>query len=198
MEYKNIIITGFDPFNGGTMNPSWEAVNKLPEIIGQYQLTKMKLPTIYDQAAQQVINKAEMIHPDAIICVGQAAGRRAITPEVIGINLKEASIPDNAGQMFTNTPIDEDGPAAYFSTLPVRDIVEAIRHHEIPCSLSYSAGAFVCNNVLYTLLHHFHHSEIFIGFIHVPLLPEQAKPEDFSMPLDQMVKALEIAIKTLP
>ena len=117
-----------------------------------------------------------------------------MTPETIGINLREASIPDNAGQKIVNEPVIPGGPAAYFATMPVRDMTAAIRKAGLPAVLSYSAGTFVCNDVLYTLLHHYHGTETRVGFIHVPFLPEQAREEQNSMPLEQMIQALELAI----
>lgn len=197
MKDKTLLITGFDPFGGETVNPSWEAVRLLPERIGAYRLVKQQLPTVYGRAAEVAIAKAEEISPDAIVCIGQAGKRAAVTPEVIGINLREGSIPDNAGVLLTDTPIDPQGPAAYFATLPVRDMVEAIRAASLPASLSYSAGAFVCNDLLYSLLHRFRGTSLPIGFIHVPFLPEQAGEGVPSMTLADIVTALTAAISVL-
>ena len=197
MKEKTLLITGFDPFGGETVNPSWEAVRLLPERIGAYRLVKQQLPTVYGRAAEVAIAKAEEISPDAIICIGQAGKRAAVTPEVIGINLREGSIPDNAGVLLTDTPIDLQGPAAYFATLPVRDMVGAIRAASLPASLSYSAGAFVCNDLLYSLLHRFRGTSLPIGFIHVPFLPEQAGEGVPSMTLADIVAALTAAISVL-
>ena len=194
MSTKKLLITGFDPFDGEAVNPSYEAVKRLPEQIGDYQLTKLEIPTVYGAAAARVLAQAEALSPDVILCIGQAGGRDAITPEVIGINLREGAIPDNAGVQYAGKPIDEAAPAAYFSTLPVRSMVEAMRKIGIPARLSYTAGAFVCNDTLYTLLHHYHATETRVGFIHVPFLPEQAKDEKPSLPLDDIVKGLEAAI----
>lgn len=194
---KKLLITGFDPFGGETINPSWEAVKELPESIGDYRLTKMEIPTVFGTAAQKVIAAAEELQPDVILCVGQAGGRRAVTPEVVAINLQEAGIKDNAGNQPVNTPVVTQGPAAYFSTAPVREMVKAIASEGIPASLSYSAGAFVCNDVLYRLLHHFNGSATRAGFIHVPFLPQQAKDNQPSMLQEQIVKALTLAISAL-
>ena len=156
---KKLLITGFDPFGGDTVNPSWEAVRLLPDIVGMYEITKMEIPTVFGTGAQCVLNKASEINPDVIICVGQAGGRPAVTPEVIGINLREARIADNAGNQPVNVPINADGPAAYFATIPAREIVKSINDAGIPSSLSYSAGAFVCNDVMYTILDHYELSD---------------------------------------
>lgn len=196
MNEKKLLITGFDPFGGETVNPSYEAVKLLPDKIGNFTLTKIEVPTVYGEAARLTLEKAEQLRPDAIVCVGQAGGRSAITPEVVGINLREASIPDNAGVLLSGIPIDENGPTAYFATLPVRKIVAALKSASLPCSLSYSAGAFVCNDLLYSLLHNYRH-DIPIGFIHVPYLPSQAKEATPSMPLDDIVRGLTLAIEAI-
>ena len=197
MDAKTLLITGFDPFGGETVNPSWEAVCRLPEQIGAFRLIKQQLPTVYGRAPALAIAKTEEIRPDAIVCVGQAGRRAAVTPEVIGINLREGRIADNDGVLLTNTPIDSDGPAAYFSTLPVRRMVDAIRAADLPAALSYSAGAFVCNDLLYSLLHRFRDTDMPIGFIHVPFLPEQAGEGVPSMTLEDIVKSLCAAISVL-
>ena len=196
---KRLLISGFDPFGGEQINPSWEAVKRLPDRIGDYSLTRIELPTVYGLAAERMLNAAKEILPDAILCIGQAGGRKAITPEVIGINLREASIADNAGVLYTGQPILSEGGNAYFSTLPVRKIVEAIRSQGIPAVLSYSAGAFVCNDLLYTLLHAYRNIDIPVGFIHVPFLPEQCKDATVpSLSLETIVTALTAAIEALP
>jgi len=194
---KKLLITGFDPFGGEHVNPSWEAVKRLPEEIGRYRLEKMQIPTVFERAAQAVLARAEIVGADAIICVGQAGGRSAVTPEVIGINLREARICDNAGQKPENTPVIEDGPAAYFTTLPVREMVSAIEKAGLPAALSYSAGTFVCNDVLYTLLHRYQGTDVRVGFIHVPFLPEQAPENVPSLAEAQIIAALEAAIEVL-
>lgn len=197
MTDKKLLITGFDPFGGETVNPSFEAVRLLPDKIGSFMLTKMEIPTVYEKAAQCVLEKASALSPDAIICVGQAGGRSAVTPEVIGINLREAGIPDNAGVMHTGDMIEPQAPAAYFSTLPVREMMRAVKNAGYPCQLSYSAGAFVCNDTLFSLLHHYQNTNIPVGFIHVPFLPEQAKEGVPNLPLESIAEALKTAIIAL-
>ena len=129
---KKLLITGFDPFGGELINPSWEAVKLLPEKIGGFDISKMQIPTVFGKAADTVLSGAEKLCPDVIICVGQAGGRTAITPEVVAINLREARIADNEGNAPQNVPVIADAPAAYFSTLPVREMVNAINAAEIP------------------------------------------------------------------
>lgn len=194
---KNLLITGFDPFGGETVNPSWEAVKLLADEIGPYRLTKLQLPTVFGKAADVLLDAAASLHPDVILCLGQAGGRKGITPEVIGINLREARIPDNEGNQPQNQPVAQGGPAAYFATLPVREMVAAMDEAAIPCSLSYSAGAFVCNDVLYSALHHFHNTPTRVGFVHVPFLPQQAGEGVPSMTLEDIVRGLTLAIGAL-
>ena len=193
---KRLLITGFDPFGGETVNPSWEAVRLLPEAVGAYRLTKLQIPTVFGQASEKVLAAAKELHPDVILCIGQAGGRSAVTPEVVAINLREARIPDNAGNQPVNVPVVKDAPAAYFSTVPVRAMVKAIQDAGLPGALSYSAGAFVCNDVLYSLLHRFDGTQTQVGFVHVPFLPEQAKDNVPSLSLPQIVQALTAAIES--
>ena len=194
---KKLLITGFDPFGGQTINPSWEAVSSLPDIIGDYNIIKLQIPTEFDHASSWVLKHASMIHPDVILCIGQAGGRDAVTPETIGINLREASIPDNSGYQPMNVPVVEYAREAYFATVPIRDMVNEIRSYGIPARLSYSAGTFVCNDVLYRVLHEFHNTDTRVGFIHVPYLPEQAKSTEPSLPLEKIVEALTACIQVL-
>lgn len=194
---KKLLITGFEPFGGQTINPSWQSVLALEDKIGDYSITKLEIPTAFKFGAEKVLEKAEEIHPDVIICVGQAGGRNAITPEVVAINLMDANIPDNLGYKPINERILPTGENAYFSNLPIREIVNAINGEGIPAKLSYSAGAFVCNEVLYSLLHKFKNTNVRVGFIHVPFLPEQTDGAYPSLEKDKIVKALIVAIKTL-
>ena len=194
---KKILITGFEPFGGETINPSWEAVQRLPDEIGSYRLTKLQIPVEYEKAADLVTERASFCKADVILCVGQAGGRSGVTPEAIGINLRDATAPDNAGLLQQNIPVIPGGPAAYFATAPVRDMVKAIQAENISASLSLSAGAYVCNDVLYTLLHRHHGTNTKVGFIHVPYLPEQAKEGVPSLSLEKIVSALTAAISAM-
>ena len=152
---KKLLITGFAPFGGEEINPSWEAVRALPDKIGEYELTKLCLPVVFGEAAKIAIAEAEKIRADVVLSIGQAGGREAVTPELLGINLKNATIPDNEGNQPKDEPIISGGAAAYFSSLPARKMSEAISAAGIPSRLSYSAGAYVCNELLYSLLRHF-------------------------------------------
>ena len=192
---KKLLITGFEPFGGETVNPSWEAVLRLPNQIGGYELTKQLIPVVFGEATRQVIERAEKLCPDVILCIGQAGGRDAVTPELVGINLRYASAPDNGGNQPKDEPILTGGDAAYFSTLPVRAMSDAIKNSGIPSRLSYSAGAYVCNDVIYSLLAHFNGSDVKLGFIHIPYSKEQGKEP--SMSLDKISLAIVTAIETI-
>ena len=199
---KKLLITGFDPFGGESINPSWEAVKLLPDIIGDYEVHKMEIPTVFYKAFEIISKKAEEIKPDVIIAVGQAGGRKGITPERVGINLMDASIPDNEGNKINDKAIIEGGENAYFTTLDVKKMVEAIKEADLPASVSLSAGAFVCNNVLYLLLDKYKGTNIKAGFIHVPFIPSQLENKKNkeilpSMELIDIAKGLEAAIEVL-
>ena len=193
---KKLLITGFEPFGGEKINPSWEAVKLLPETIGEFELTKAEIPVVFEKAAETVLAKAAEINPDAIICVGQAGGRTGVTPEMVAINLRFASIPDNEGNQPKDEPCVEGGENAYFATLPVRKMVAAVSEKEIPCSVSYSAGTYVCNDLIYHVLHKYEGKDVKACFIHVPFIPQQTTDKP-SMELETIAKALEIAIESI-
>ena len=192
---KKLLITGFEPFGGECINPSWEAVSKLPDIIDEYKLNKLLIPVVFGKAAKRVLDVAKDIMPDVIISVGQAGGRNAITPELVAINLRHASIPDNESNKPIDETIAENAPKAYFSTLPVRKMADSVKAAGIPANVSYSAGAYVCNDVLFTLLHHFSDTKTRVGFIHIPYCTEQNK--DPSMSLEDIIKGLTVAIENI-
>ncbi|MCI8787946.1 MAG: pyroglutamyl-peptidase I [Lachnospiraceae bacterium] len=194
---KKLLITGFEPFGKDEVNPSWEAVSRLEDIIGDYELTKLRVPVIFGTAAEQVLSAAETLAPDMILCIGQAGRRKAVTPERVAINLRDASMKDNAGNQPMDEPVAPEGPAAYFASVPVRKMVNAVKGNNIPCEFSYSAGTYVCNDLFYTLRHHYNGTETGVGFIHVPYLPEQAPEGAFSMPLETIVRALSIAVEVM-
>ena len=193
---KKLLITGFEPFGGEAINPSWEAVLCLPSAIKGYALTKLCLPVTFGGAAETVLQAAEALCPDVILCIGQAGGRNAITPELVGINLRHGEIPDNNGVQPKDQPILPDGECAIFSTLPVRKMAQAVQKAGIPAKVSYSAGAYVCNDLLYTLLAHFHGTKTLVGFIHVPYSSAQGKepcmtPEQISIGLIAAIDCLD-------
>lgn len=191
---KKLLITGFDPFDGQTINPAWQAVENLPDQIGEYVLCKLEIPTVFGRAAETVLQATAQCQPDVILCIGQAAIRSAVTPERIAVNIRDARIPDNAGYQPRGEFAVPDGPAAYFATVPVSAMAQAICDAGIEGAVSNSAGTFVCNDTLYTLLHHYAGTSTRVGFIHVPNLPEQGAP---SLPLEDIVTALTAAITVL-
>lgn len=192
---KTLLITGFEPFGGEQINPSWEAVSRLPNQINGYALTKLLISVVFGVAAENVLRAAEELHPDVILCIGQAGGRGAITPELVAINLRYAKIPDNEGFEPKDEPIIAGGACAYFSTLPVRQMAEAVNNAGVASQVSYSAGAYVCNDLLYTLLAHFEGSQTRVGFIHIPYCKEQSKEP--AMEISEMVKGLTVAIENI-
>ena len=189
---KKLLITGFAPFGGGDINPSWQAVQALPDRVGDFELCKMEIPTVFAEAASLVITRAEQMGAEMVLSVGMAAGRDAVTPERIAVNIRDARIPDNAGNQPRGEFVSADGPAAYFATVPVEKMAQAIRDKNIRATVSNSAGAYVCNDVMYSLLHRFAGTDVKAGFIHVPQLPRQGSP---SMELEKITEALAAAIE---
>ena len=194
---KHLLITGFDPFGGEAINPAWEAVSRLPDTIGDYRLTKLQIPTIFEAAAQTVLAAASLDVPDVILCIGQAGGRDAVTPERVAINCADAKLPDNAGNQPAERPVIPGGPDGIFSTVPVRAMADAICAAGLPGKVSNTAGTFVCNDTLFRLLHHYARTRTRVGFIHVPYLPEQAKEDTPCMSLADIIAALSAAIGVL-
>ena len=191
---KKLLITGFDPFGGDPINISWEAVRRLPNTVGDYALCKLLIPTVFGAAAEVVLEYASQYSPDVILCVGQAGGRSDVTPERIGINIRSARIPDNDGNQPTEQPVIPGGPDGLFATVPVKAMADAITAAGLPGSVSNAAGTFVCNDTLYSLLHHYRDTDVRVGFIHVPYAPEQGTP---NLPLPDIVKALTAVITAL-
>lgn len=190
-----ILMTAFDPFGGEHENPAAETLRLLPDTIADAQLLRLELPTVFSASGVLLEQALEEHRPDAVLCVGQAGGRAAVTPERVAINLMDASIPDNAGVLMRDTPIRPDGPDAYFSTLPLRAIESRLRSEDIPVLLSCTAGSFVCNCVMYTALDWAarRHPRMRAGFLHVPYSCAQAAqrhPNAPSMELSRMARAL--------
>lgn len=196
-----ILITAFEPFGGEKINPALEAMKLLPDNIDKSQILKLELPTIFNKSVEMVWQYIDEHKPDAVISLGQAGGRACISIEQVAINVDDASIADNDGNMPIDQTIFEDGENAYFSSLPIKSIVEAIKGVGIPARISNTAGTYVCNHVMYGVLYKSHKENLNIkaGFIHVPFMPEQVvdKPERPSMSLENIVKAIEVACKTL-
>ena len=190
-----VLLTGFEPFGTATSNPSGEIVK---QIIGDNIVTAI-LPVAYTQSADRLLALIAEHNPDVVICLGQAEGRTAITPEKVAINLDDARLADNEGVLRSDVKILDKGPDAYFSTLPLKEMVEAIKAQGIPSSVSFSAGAFLCNHVFYVAQNKFAGTNVRSGFVHVPLIDSQAPefPGLPTMPLDQMVTAVKAILNTV-
>ena len=193
---SRVLLTGFQPFHRASSNPSEAIVNeivsrKIPEVFGEV------LPVVFGESAKKLLTRIEEVKPDVVIALGQAEGRNQITPERIAINLDDARIADNAGNTPSDTPVIANGANAFFSTLPVKEIVSSIQSAGIPSTVSLSAGTFVCNHIFYHLQNYTASKKIKSGFIHVPLMDSQAPefPGLPTMPLEKMVEAILIAIE---
>ena len=192
-----IIVTGFDPFGGEKINPSIECVKALPEVEG-VELIRLELPTVFKESAIRLNEVINDVKPDAVLSVGQAGGRPGITMERIAINVDDARIPDNISQQPIDEEIQVEGEAAYFSTLPIKRIVKAIREAGISAEVSNSAGTFVCNHIMYQALFAATKADkpFKAGFMHIPFIPEQTTDKP-SLPLEESTRALQIAIETI-
>ena len=190
-----VLLTGFEPFGNASLNPSGEIVK---QISGDNIVTAI-LPVAYAQSAERLLALIAEHTPDVVICLGQAEGRTAITPEKVAINLDDARLADNDGVLRNDVKIISDGPDAYFSTLPLKELVDAMNAKGIPASISLSAGAFLCNHVFYVAQNKFVGTHVRSGFVHVPLMDSQAPefPGMPTMPLDQMVTAVRAMLEVL-
>ena len=197
---KKLLLTAFTPFDGERINPALEAVKLVKDKIGNLLIVKLEVPTVFGKSIDTVREAIEREKPDFVLSIGQAGGRAEITPERVAINLNDARIPDNEGNQPIDEPVFPDGENAYFSTLPVKAMVEAIRREGLPSSLSNSAGTYVCNHLMYGVLNYLDkRPSIKAGFIHVPYIPEQTKNKK-EMPvleLSEIVRGLEAAITAI-
>jgi len=193
-----VLITGFEPFDGEKINPAWEAVKLLPTQIGNAEIIKLEIPTVFKKSSDKLIENIKSLSPDVVICVGQAGGRYEFCLERVAINIDDGRIPDNSGYQPQEEPIDPNGPTAYFSTLPIKNIVKNLKKSMIPSVVSNTAGTYVCNHIMYSLLHYISQNNLKIkgGFIHVPYVPEQVldKKNAPYMELNTIARALEITI----
>ena len=196
---RTVLLTGFEPFDQDTLNPSWEAVRLLDETLinDDVRIIARQLPCVFSQAPAHLHALIERFTPQMVIAVGLGPGRSDIALERVAINLIDARIPDNQGEQPIDIPVAAEGPTAYFSTLPIKAMVAALRAAGIPATVSHTAGTFVCNQVFYSLQHSLAGSTVRSGFMHVPLLTEQvalAASAQSSMSLDTLVKALRVAV----
>ena len=193
-----ILVTGFDPFDGEKVNPALEAVKSLPSVIHGAEIRWVEIPTVFYKSAEVLEAEIVRYQPDVVLCIGQAGGRAGLTPERVAINQDDARIPDNQGNQPIDTPIRLDGEAAYFSTLPIKAMVQAIKEVGLPATVSNTAGTFVCNHLMYQALYladkKFSHMRA--GFMHIPYMTEQVvnKPNTASMCLRDIVRGIEDAI----
>lgn len=196
-----ILVTGFDPFGGESINPAYEVVKRLKDNIAGAEVIKLQIPTAFNKSTEMIIKKVEEINPDCVLSIGQAGGRYDITIERIAINIDDARIPDNLNQQPIDKKIDENGETAYFATIPVKEIVSSISSKNIPASISNSAGTYVCNHVMYSILNYARKNNLNIqsGFIHIPFLFEQVmdKKNTPAMDLNSMVTGIETAIEVI-
>ena len=196
-----VLITGFDPFGGEAINPAWEAVNALPREIDGIEIIKVQIPTVFKKSAQKLFETIDTVKPDAVICVGQAGGRFDFNVERIAINVDDARIPDNEGKQPIDEKIFEDGENAYFAPLPIKAMVEEARKAGVPASVSNTAGTFVCNHIMYSLLYYLSRNNLNIrgGFIHVPYIAQQVigKKNMPFMEVTTITKGLEASIRAL-
>ena len=195
-----VLITGFDKFGGESINPSNLCVNSLPDVIDNIEIKKITLPTVFKDSSHVLEENIDSFSPNIIICVGQAGGRSKITPERIAINIDDARIPDNIGNSPIDKTIRKDGENAYFSTLPIKAIVDGLNKNNIPSAISNTAGTFVCNHIMYESLYlaSTKYPHIKAGFIHIPFIEEQVldKPNMPFMKKEDIIIALELIIKT--
>lgn len=196
---KKVLITGFDPFGGESINPAYEAVKLLPNEIAGAKIIKKEIPTVFEKGPQAVKQAMEENHPDYVLCIGQAGGRSQVTPEWVGINFRNARIADNEGNQPNQTPVVKEGPDAYFTMLPVFAMVEKMKEKGFPAGVSYSAGTYVCNDVMYSVLHYCHteFKDTKAGFMHVPFATQQTINQPAGTPgmnLNDIAKAIEWAI----
>jgi len=194
-----VLITGFSPFGGEEINPSFEAVRKLEDVIASAEIVKLEIPTVFNKSIIELENAIIKEKPDIVICVGQAGGRFELTIERVAINVDDARIPDNEQNQPIDKAVFDAGENAYFSNLPIKAMVEEIRKGGIPASISNSAGTFVCNHIMYGLLHLIHtkYPAVRGAFIHVPFIPTQVmnKPNTPYMEIEKITQGLTLAIK---
>jgi pyroglutamyl-peptidase len=199
----HILLTGFEPFGKSSLNPSQILVEDAPAAFpNDVTISKAILPVEKTAGPQTLLSALQQHQPDAVICFGLAVGRPVISLERVAVNLMDYRMPDNAGETVLDHPIAPDGPAAYFSRLPLTKMHQALQDHHIPVEYSLSAGAYLCNQIFYTLMHYLdtHHRPIPAGFIHLPACPEQAAHFDKPLPtmsLDLMKSALPVLINTI-
>lgn len=197
-----LLLTAFDPFGGDKVNPALEAVKLVADRIGGIDVVKQEVPTVFHKSINTVVAAMEREKPDVVLCIGQAGGRFEVTPERVAINVDDGRIRDNEGNQPVDVPVYADGASAYFTTLPIKAMVQAIRDKGLPASVSNTAGTYVCNHLMYGVLYHIEKSFPGMrgGFIHVPFIPEQVVSRPVPAPymaLVDITRAIEAAIEAI-
>lgn len=197
---SKILITGFEPFGGESINPSWEAAKKMNgAVINGHEVVSVLLPCTFGESISRLKEAIEEVSPEIVLCVGQAGGRSAISVERVAINVNDGRIPDNSGNQPIDEAINPEGPVAYWSTLPIKAIVKAIKEAGVPAEVSQTAGTYVCNHIFYGLMEILgKKTAIRGGFIHIPFIPEQAARYQGqpSLHLEDIIKGLTVALET--
>ncbi|WP_233078402.1 pyroglutamyl-peptidase I [Rheinheimera soli] len=195
---QTILLTGFEPFGGEQSNPSWQAAQQLDgyQLDDEVQIVSRQLSCVFEKSQHELETAIEEFNPVLVLALGQAGGRTELCFEKVAINFIDARIADNAGQQPVDKPVVSDGPTAYFTTLPVKAMVNSLRQQGIPAAVSYTAGTYVCNTVFYALMHQLKDKpKVPAGFLHIPYAPEQAIGKAVaSMPVDMVVQALKICL----
>lgn len=196
---RTILLTGFEPFGGESNNPSWDAVQQLDgwQPDAETIVRAVQLPCVFGSSILELTTHLTALDPVLVLALGQAGGRTCFSLEKVAINYNDARIADNNGQQPLATPTADDGPAAYFSTLPLKHLVQQLRSNGIPAEVSFSAGTFVCNHLFYGLMHALRATpQVRAGFIHIPYSPIQAcRHQSASMSIDMVIAALKICIE---
>ena len=187
---RKLLVTGFDPFAHYQVNPYWKVVQVLPDVIGDFELHKLMLPNIYDLEDRMLLERAQELQPDVILLTGMDSGSNRLHIDTVAVNVRDALVEDNLGRKPWNEPVVKNGPAAYFSTLPVHEMVRQLQQEGCHVHIGYATGGYVCNDVFYTACHHFAGSNTLVGFVHIPLLPEMVWDEKIALPLEESVATL--------
>jgi pyroglutamyl-peptidase len=196
-----VLVTGFEPFGGEAVNPSWEAAALVSSTVAGTRLERVLVPTTYEGGIETVTAAIDRYQPTAVLMVGQAGGRTELSIERIAINLDDTQAPDNAGVVREGTAIVADGPCAYMASLPLREMTARLHEAGVPAAISNTAGLFVCNHLFYGVLHYLAVQQLNItaGFVHVPFLPQQvtSRPGTPSMSLAEIVAGLSVIVDVL-
>ena len=193
-----VLVTGFEPFGGEKVNPALEAIKGLPAEIHGAEVRWLEVPTVFHKSSHVLEEEMSRYQPDFVLCIGQAGGRTSLTPERVAINQDDARIPDNEGNQPIDLPVRPDGAPAYFSSLPIKAMVQAIKKEGLPASVSNTAGTFVCNHLMYQALYlaekKFPHVKA--GFMHIPYMMEQVvnRPTTPATSLVDIRRGIEAAI----